>query len=168
MSIAVTAVVRPSRLMLVMVTAAWLCIILIAGLVGCHYLGILSSWERSFIVFGYFFVASSCWSFYFFAQKTYLITISSVGQIRLLKLGRSVNNEQIRLDNDSSGKFIVYLMDDSTLWPKFLLLRLRSGNGRLTVLLILPDSVSLQSFRSLSVAFRWIAARVRQDNNEIR
>ncbi|MGV8892231.1 MAG: protein YgfX [Burkholderiaceae bacterium] len=167
MSIAVTAVVRPSRLLLVMVTVAWFCLILIAGLVGCNYLGVLSAWERPFIVIAYVFVASACWSVFFFAQKSYLITISSIGQIRLLELGASVGNGLIVLDNDSSDKFIVNLQNDSTLWPKLLLLRLRSDNGHLTVLCILQDSVSLQSFRSLSVAFRWITARVKRDINKI-
>ncbi|NMM27295.1 MAG: hypothetical protein HHJ12_08415 [Glaciimonas sp.] len=167
MSIAVTTVVRPSRLLLVMVTAAWLCIILIAGLVECNYLNILSSWERLFIAIIYFVVASLCWSLFFFAQRYYLITISSAGQIRLLELGTSANNGWGVLDNDNSGKFIVNLLEDSTLWPKLLLLRLRSDSGHLTILPILPDSVSLQSFRSLSVALRWIAARVKRDNNQI-
>lgn len=167
MSIAVTAVVRPSRLLLVMVTVAWFCLILIAGLVGCNYLGVLSVWERPFIVIAYVFVASACWSFFFFAQKSYLITVSSIGQIRLLELGASVDNGLVVLANDSSDKFIVNLEDDSTLWSKLLLLRLRSDNGHLTILCILQDSVSLQSFRSLSVASRWITARVKQDINKI-
>lgn len=167
MSIAVTTVVRPSRWLLVIVTVAWFCLILIAGLVGFNYLGLLSAWERSFIVIAYVFVASACWSFFFFAQKSYLITISSTGQIRLLELVASVDNALIILNDESSDKFIVNLQDDSTLWPKLLLLRLRSDNGRLTILCILQDSVSLQSFRSLSVASRWITARVKRDINKI-
>ena len=167
MSIAAATFVRPSRLLLAMVTAAWLCITLIAALIGCNYLCILSSWERLFVVLVYFSVASLCWSFFFFAQRYYLITISSTGQIRLFELGTSGNNGRGAFYNDSTGKFIVNLLEDSTLWPKLLLLRLRSASGHLTVLPILPDSVSLQSFRSLSVALRWIAARVKRDNNEV-
>ena len=168
MSIAVTAVVRPSRLLLAMVTSAGLCIVLIAGLVCCNYLNILSLWERLFIALTYFVVASICWTLFFFAQRFYLITISSAGQIRLLELDSSDNNIQDIFDADSTDWSVVNLLEDSTLWPKLLLLRLCSDNGRLTVLPILPDSVSLQSFRSLSVACRWIAARVKRDNNEIR
>lgn len=104
---------------------------------------------------------------FFFAQKSYLIAISSTGQIRLLELGASVDNGLIILANDSSDKLIVNLQNDSTLWPKLLLLRLRSDNGHLTVLCILQDSVSFQSFRLLSVAFRWITARVKRDIDEI-
>lgn len=167
MSIAVTTVVRPSRWLLVMVTVAWFCLILIAGLVGCNYLGVLSAWERSFIVIAYVFVASASWSSFFFAQKSYLIAISSVGQIRLLELGASVDNGLTVLNNDSSDKFIVKLQDNSTLWPTLLLLRLRSDNGHLAILCILQDSVSPQSFRSLSVASRWITARVKRDINKI-
>lgn len=167
MSIAVTAVVRPSRLLLAMVTAAWLCVILIAGLVGCNYLGILSFWERLFLALTYFVVASSCWILFFFAQKFYLIAISSSGQIRLLELDSSANDVQQVIDFDSAGWFVVNMLEDSTLWPKLLLLRLRSDSGGLIILPILSDSVSLQSFRSLSVACRWIAARINRGGNEI-
>lgn len=167
MSIAVTAVVRPSRLLLVMVTVAWLCVILIAGLVGCNYLGILPLWERLFLALTYFVMASSCWSLFFFAQRFYLIAISSAGQIRLLKLDSSANDVQQVFGTDNPGWFVVNIMEDSTLWPKLLLLRLRSDNGGLTILPILPDSVSLQTFRSLSVACRWIAARINREDNEI-
>lgn len=167
MSIAVTTVVRPSRLLLAMVTMAWLCTILIAGLVGCNYSGILSSWERLFIAFTYFFVASLCWSFFFFAQKSYLINVSSNGQIRLLEVISLGNNVQDTFDVDSANMFGVNLLEDSTLWPKLLLLRLRCDSGRLTILPIFTDSVSPHTFRSLSVACRWIAARVKRDDNEI-
>lgn len=167
MSIAVTTVVRPSRLLLAMVTAAWLCVILIAGLVGCNYFGILSLWERLLLALTYFVMASSCWILFFFAQKFYLIAISSAGQIRLLQLDSSANDVQQVFDNDNAGWLVVNMLEDSTLWPKLLLLRLRSGSGHLIILPILPDSVSLQSFRSLSVACRWIAARINQGDNEI-
>lgn len=167
MSIAVTAVVRPSRLLLAMVTAAWLCAILIAGLVGCNYLGTLSLWERLFLALTYFVMASSFWILFFFAQKFYLIAISSTGQTRLLELDSSANVVQQVFNNDNAGWFVVSMVEDSTLWPKLLLLRLRSNSGRLTILPILPDSVSFQSFRSLSVACRWIAARINREDNEI-
>ncbi|MEO6352880.1 MAG: flagellar hook-length control protein [Burkholderiaceae bacterium] len=162
MSIAVTAVVRPSRLLLAMVSTACLCVILVAGLVGCNYFGILPLWERLFLATTYIVVAISCWSLFFFAQRFYLISISSAGQIRLLHLGRSADIVPQAFDANNSDWFVVNLLDDSTLWSKLLLLLLRSDSGRLIILPILPDSVSIQSFRSLSVACGWIAARISQ------
>ena len=167
MSIAVTAVVCPSRFLLAMVTMTWLCVISIAGLVGCKYLETLSLWERVFFALTSFVVASLCWGLFFFAQRLYLITISSAGQIRLLKLGSSANDMQEYFDIDSTNSFVVNLLENSTLWPKLLLLHLRSDSGRLVVLPILPDSVSIQSFRSLSVACRWIAAHINRGDNEV-
>lgn len=54
---------------------------------------------------------------------------------------------------------VVRLMAGSTLWPNLLLLRLQAEDGSVSVLPILPDSISRSDFRALSVAFRWIALR---------
>jgi len=54
---------------------------------------------------------------------------------------------------------IVRLMDASSLWPNLMFLHLQTESGRMVVLRILPDSVSPQEFRAISVACRWIAAR---------
>jgi len=44
------------------------------------------------------------------------------------------------------------------MWPNFLLLRLRDGEGRVYNVAVLPDSLPGEAFRALSVACRWIAA----------
>ena len=61
-------------------------------------------------------------------------------------------------NSDKNGE-IVRLMEGSTLWSGFMSLCLQSENGRVTVLRVLPDSVSEQEFRMLSVACRWVATR---------
>ncbi|MEO8408459.1 MAG: protein YgfX [Oxalobacteraceae bacterium] len=167
MSIAVSAVVRPSRLLLAMVSAACLCVILIAALVGCNYFVIFPVWSRLLLTLIYFIVANACWALFYFMQKFYLISISSAGQIRLLELGSSTKNVPEVFDTNNPAWFVVNLLGDSTLWPKLLLLRLRSEAGHVIVLPILPDSVSFQSFKSLSVACRWIAVRINRNDNEI-
>ena len=167
MSIAVSAVVRPSRLLLTMVSTACLCVILIAALVGCNYFVIFPIWSRLLLTLIYFIVANACWGLFFFTQKFYLISISSAGQIRLLELGSSAKNVPEVFDANNTAWFAVNLLEDSTLWPKLLLLRLRSETGYVIVLPILPDSVSSQSFKSLSVACRWIAVRINRNDNEI-
>ncbi|WP_151446255.1 hypothetical protein [Lacisediminimonas profundi] len=50
-------------------------------------------------------------------------------------------------------------MDDSTIWPKLLALRLCRADGTRTGLVVLPDMVEPEGFRALVVAIRWIAAR---------
>lgn len=167
MSIAVSTVVRPSRLLLAIVTAAWLCVMLIVNLVGSNYFGIFPLWERLFLAATCFVVAAPCWSLFFFAQKFYLITISSAGQMRLLELGSFANSTHEAFNVDNNCWIVVNLLENSTLWPKLLFLCLRSDSGRLIVLRILPDSVSPQSFRSLSVACRWIVARNNRSGDEI-
>lgn len=167
MSIAVSAVVRPSRLLLVMVTAVCLCVILIAVLLAGDYFGIASGRQGLLLALTYLVTAISCWSLFFFSQKSYFIAISAAGQIRILELDGLFSETREVSDSNSNSWFVVKLLDDSTLWPKLLLLRLRSESGRLFVLPILPDSVSLQSFRSLSVACRWIAVRIKGNDNQI-
>ncbi|HEY4316212.1 MAG TPA: hypothetical protein VGN04_01290 [Herbaspirillum sp.] len=54
---------------------------------------------------------------------------------------------------------IVQLMPGSTLWPFFILLRLRQQNKNMIVVPFFWGSLSPQHFRRLSVACRWIAAR---------
>jgi hypothetical protein len=167
MSIAVSAVVRPSGLLLAMVSAACLCIVLIAILIGCNQFDIFPVWSRLLLSLIYFIVAITCWTLFFFTQKIYLISISSAGQIRLLEVGAPTQNMPEVFDTGNTAWIVVNLLEDSTLWPQLLMLRLRSETGRVIVLPILSDSVGLHSFKSLSVACRWIAVRINHNNNEI-
>jgi hypothetical protein len=91
------------------------------------------------------------------SRKSHHIDISGIGQIRLAE-----HNELAAaiLDNAqhsaNTGK-VFRLTADSTIWPWLLLLRLRSDDQHIKILLILPDCVGAHSFRALSVACRWIA-----------
>lgn len=76
------------------------------------------------------------------------IDISDSGGIIL----RSPNSGASNADSVS-----VKLLGESTLWPFLLLLHLRSDDGRVHVLCILPDCVSADIFRRLRVAMLWIA-----------
>lgn len=53
----------------------------------------------------------------------------------------------------------VWLMPGSTLWPALLLLRLRSGDGTVFWLPVLPDTVAPDVLRRVALAMRAIAAR---------
>jgi hypothetical protein len=54
---------------------------------------------------------------------------------------------------------IVQMMPGSTLWPFFILLRLRLQNRKMIVVPFFWGDLSPQRFRRLSIACRWIAAR---------
>jgi toxin CptA len=75
------------------------------------------------------------------------LDISPVGRIRVT----------VYQSMDSGGS--AELMAGSTLWPGFLLLRLRGADGRTTTLLVWSGDVAEGAFRPLAVACRAIAAR---------
>jgi toxin CptA len=54
---------------------------------------------------------------------------------------------------------IVQMMPGSTLWPFFILLRLRQQNKKMIVVPFFAGNLSPELFRRLSIACRWIAAR---------
>jgi toxin CptA len=54
---------------------------------------------------------------------------------------------------------IVQMMPGSTLWPFFILLRLRLQNRKMIVVPFFWGDLSPQRFRRLSIACRWIASR---------
>nr|WP_315392319.1 hypothetical protein [uncultured Duganella sp.] len=74
-----------------------------------------------------------------------------------------------RLDISGVGRFrlavyresgtAVRLLDESTLWPGMLLLRLGGDDGRVRSVLVLPDGVTRPELRALSLACRAVAGR---------
>jgi len=83
------------------------------------------------------------------ARQAWQLDISGTGQIRLRRDSSGV-------DSPGDG-MLVRLLADSTMWPNFLLLRLRDEHGRVHRVAILPDSLAPDAFRAVSVACRWIA-----------
>ena len=80
------------------------------------------------------------------------IDISGIGQIRLLSESHRDSDLHPRSDH------VMRLMPGSTLWTRLLLLKMQDDIGQTKVMIVLPDSVAGDGFRSLSVACRWIAA----------
>lgn len=79
------------------------------------------------------------------------IDISGLGEIRLL-VQHSMGSAQPNL--------AMRLLPGSTVWPSLLLLLLRDGErGAVTAVTILPDSVPAEQFRKIAVAVRAIARR---------
>lgn len=79
------------------------------------------------------------------------IDISGLGELRL-----TVQQSM----GEAAPRELVQLLPGSTVWPTLLLLVLRdAGRGGITVLPILPDSVSREQFRKIAVSIRAIARR---------
>jgi toxin CptA len=157
MSIAVSAVVKPSRLLLVMVGGMCAGVILVGVTVGAGLLGELALLPRAGIAVTCILLA--LFGFYRTVQtrKTHHIDISGIGQIRLAETSGLAASSSMPSNWHADGE-VVSLMANSTLWPYLLLLRLKTEQQRITVLPILPDSIDEGGFRALSVACHWIAA----------
>jgi hypothetical protein len=93
-------------------------------------------------------------------QKIIHIDISGTGSLYLYQAGVSspTCHERKRPHVKGNGE-VMTLLHDSTIWTNLLLLRLQDAGGKITVVRVLPDCVSRESLRALSVACRWIAAQ---------
>lgn len=153
MSIAVSAVIQPSRLLLLLVGGMSVILLGIAALVITGFIGSLSLLVRIFLAG----ICASVAIAVFLREKRktkYVIHISGVGQIRL----RTESNSEHAVVGDAEGE-IVHLLPASTIWSGLLLLHLQNDRQQRTVVTVLPDAVSAESFRALLVACRWIVLR---------
>jgi toxin CptA len=165
MSIAVSVVVHPSRILLSL-------LFLIAALSAAIGVAIFSGWFGNLdpihrILTGTLPVFMAFFGFYHGVRhrKTLHIDISGAGQIRMAEAAstgpcRSAYSPHLRANGT-----VVEMMDNSTIWPNLMVLRLRTSDRRIIVVPILQDSVSREAFRALSVACRWIAARGHTQGN---
>ena len=160
MSIATSAEVRPSRILFVLTLAMacvlWLAASQFAMMVRVQAQDFAYVLASVVCVFAGCLLVLSCRT----QAKTLRIDITATGQIRLTHTSRNV------FSRDSSHKVVsseegevVQLLRDSTLWSCMLILRLRTGSGKVIVLPILRDSMTSAAFRSVCVACRWIAAQ---------
>jgi toxin CptA len=159
MSIAVSAVVKPSRCLLAAVGAMCFVIVIIGFMLGIGQVGEFSLPVR--ISLAVFSVFLAFFGLYHTVrhQNPLQVDISGVGQVRLTKIHASMGScLEKNWPHVKTGGEVVRLLEDSTIWPHLLLLRLQTDTGKTTVVPVLPDSVSRDAFRALSVACRWIAA----------
>lgn len=133
MSIAIAAVVRPSRI-LRLAQAAMCALVLAAGvtlksplLLACACAGL--GWQAREV-------------------KPWRVDISAVGQVRLTVYQRS----------GPAPARPVRLLPGALLWPGLMLLGLEDEDGRRYRLLLLPDSVAAPAWRALALALRALAA----------
>jgi len=158
MSIALSAHLRPSRLLtalhfamaaVLLSTAIWL-------LQSAGYLGFPFSMHHALAIVCA--IASIALIVQPLRRKTALrIDVTGLGQIRLVETLPDAAARSLPW-SDAVGE-VVQLRQGSTLWPSLMVLRLQAVSGRVTTLILLPDSLSDDAFRALSVACRWIASR---------
>lgn len=160
MSIAVSAIIRPSRLMQATFTLFSIVLFVTAALLWLRLTGNIPDLARSVLTLvcvgagcAVFFIASA-------RKKIYRLDISGNGQIRLSEYRptASAGKSDRCADIGGSGE-VVQLLRDSTLWPMLLLLRMQSHTGRVTIVPVFPDSTERRAFRAVCVACHWIAAQ---------
>lgn len=156
-TIAVTAVVRPSRVLNALLRGMCLCVALAGIAIGFSWVGDLSLPFRIPIGIACIMASTAC--FYAKCDRVmYQISISGDGQIRVSEYAAESNAKGYFACQNANGEvFSVSLQDNSILWPVLLLLRLKADNGKTFTVPILADCLSASGFRSLSVACRWIA-----------
>jgi len=157
MSIAVSADIKPSRLLLLIMAAACACVAVI-GAIAC----LLVPAELSYVMRGMLALACvaaaglAMWQV-LRARKTVWLHISATGQIRVVEhLINSAGQARARPQVMKAG--LAQLLAGTTIWPGLLFLRLRLDSGRTRTIPILVDSVPADTFRALSVACRWLVS----------
>lgn len=154
MSIAVSAVVQPSRQLFLLVGGMLVILFFIAGLIASGSMETLPSAARIVLVVMCIAVASHVFFRTMWRRKIHVIHISGTGQIRVAQRQKSELSEGASVEGE-----VVHLLPVSTLWSGLLLLHLRNDRQQTIVVTILPDSVSPASFKALLLACRWIVLR---------
>jgi toxin CptA len=145
MSIAVSAIIAPSRLLRAAV-AVFAAAQFAAGLVLARG-AIASPWPQAGLAAACLLAGAALALQAARPQKARRIDISGLGEIRVT----------VQQQGGASTAPLL-LLPASTLWPQLLLLLLRGEDG-VTVLAVTPDSVAPAAFRALAVALRFIAGR---------
>ncbi len=158
MSIAVSAVVGPSRVLRALLAAYGLANLAAGLAVGCAMPGRFKLARLSAVFFCI--AGAALLRCRRAVTKTRRLDISGVGQLRLtvqqdIRTGSATAGVAaagaVREDAGAEGVPVV-LLAGSTVWPRLMLLRLRHEDGAVTLLPVLPDSVAPGVFRSLAVA----------------
>jgi len=158
MSIAVSAVVGPSRVLRALLAVYGLANLAAALAVGFAVPGRFKLARLSalfFCVAGAALLRSRT-----AVTKTRRLDISGVGQVRLT-VQQDMRTRRAEAGLAAAGApgegaaadgVAVALLAGSTVWPRLLLLHLRHEDGAVTLLPVLPDSVAPGMFRALAVA----------------
>jgi hypothetical protein len=168
MTIAVSAVVASSRMLMALTGIAFSVAIYLLVLLGFGsayvfpiYLRIL--WLLGGILLGLVGIRRIIAS-----RKSLHIDISGNGQITVEEdNAMAMMSGQYCSQVGDSGCRGVRLLPGSTIWPFLMVLRLQAEDRTIRNVVVLPDSVSPGNFRKLAVACRWIAAHNDQAERKI-
>jgi hypothetical protein len=148
MSIAVSAVMVPSRRLRRLLAA--FCVVLVAAAVAVGWLLPERFAFAQLVAFAPLFAALAlgrAGRFLGTASTARRIDISGVGQLR------------VTVQQDMSGAGMpAALLPGATVWPCCMLLRMRLDDGAVLPLVLLPDSVGAGQYRALAVAVRALAS----------
>lgn len=165
-SIAVSVVIRPSRILLYVVAVFGIALLFIAAGVAFTFIGDLPLSLRILVVCLTLSAAGCVLNWLIRQRKIVRLDISMNGQIRLVE-HNGLTALSLLCRDKSGGNPIWQLMPDSVLWSCMLLLRLKTEERDCIIVLILRDSINARAFRTLSVACRWIAAQNNPANSEL-
>lgn len=158
MSIAISAEIKPSRIFSFFYLGFTTMLFLTGILTGLgklgHFVDIVRQLLSLLMILTSFFLVFS----YFRSRKTLRIDISGNGQIRMKEYRRSVSKPSSEDPASSALSDIWQLSENSTIWPTCLILQLKAEGGKTARVLICPDSVKKEQFKSLYTSIRWIEA----------
>jgi toxin CptA len=157
MSIAVSAVIRPSRMLLALSACMALCVCLGGAAIAFGSVVDLPRPNRLVIGLACQMLAFGAFSANLGSRKTFRLDISGVGQIRLMEYS-GVAPCSLPETSPQEDAAVFRLVENSVLWPHVLMVRLESPGGGRRLLTILSDCTGDEEFRAVSVACRWIAA----------
>ncbi len=168
MSIAVSAVVQPSRIVFFLTLGMSVGSVLIGLFLGLNAFGPTLLWARMTLaaLCGLSGLTAACRILQ--DRCAQRIEISGSGQIRVYAASVPPSNRHEPTERIGSADCPQDLLPSSTLWSHLMILNLRADNGVTTTLLILPDTMSQTSFRALSVACHWIAAHNNRAESHIK
>lgn len=160
MSIAVSAVVTPSRLLAILLQLQSCIAIGVACILAFELIVIdLSALPRTVLAL----VSASLGAFGFYhgvvERKAIHIEISNAGLVCLLVDAKSSSCGTEKRPQVKRLKRRMSLLNDSTLWSFLLVLRLRDETGKRVVILATPANVGKAQFAALSAACHWILRR---------
>jgi len=158
MTIAVSTVIRPSRIFVVLCSLFALHLVA-TGVLLFHRLVEFFNLVQCLAVLAVCVIPVFALLYHVFnARNIVRIDISGNGQIRLFHTKRrsAVFQFQESSELDLYAGEIVRLLGDSTLWPHYMSLRLQSDTGKLFIVPVFPDAVDKKIFRSLIVALSCI------------
>ena len=155
MSIAVSADIKPSRLLLILTAAMAVMVAAIGVLLAFLWPGHLSFITRISSAIACIGAAGGVFWLILHNRKVVWLHVSGTGQIRLVEHHVAAHSRSAKQVMRGG---VAQLLAGSTIWPSVLVLRLRLEDGRIRTIPVLPDSVSQESFQALQVACRWVAS----------